>query len=73
MSSKVLVIIDKEIGTELQAKSTFITITDIKIHKEMIPTDSGACHDLETEKKKRHCFFMITLSYVLDNYLQGTS
>ena len=33
---------NKEIGTELPAKST--TITDEKIHKELFSTDSGACH-----------------------------
>ena len=34
----------KEIGSALQAKSTFITITHVKIHKELFSTDSGACH-----------------------------
>ena len=34
----------KEIDTGLQARSTFITINDVKIHKELFSTDSGACH-----------------------------
>ena len=61
---------NKEIGTELQTKSSFITITD---HKELFSTDSGACHqsnshptifnreedlfiliDLEAEKKRHY-------------------
>ena len=34
---------NKEIGTELLAKSTFIAIADVKIHQELISTDSGVC------------------------------
>ena len=56
---------NKETGTDLRVKSTFITITDVKTDKGLFSTDSGARHQSNSHpilfNKEDNLFILIDL------------